>query len=137
MVVTFSAQRSLLSGISANDSVTLGLLARYPGGVNRSRAVEANRRASQAGYRETWYVRGEVKWQITTIPLASSDQDAMRQFLDSVEDGQTFTFAPYDASGDSPIDYRNVVIDGDGYDESRESQNKNYSSFSFKLVEVP
>ena len=137
-VVSYTAKRSLVSGVSVNDTVVLDISPREP--FNREREVNRQTHQSLDFTTETIYHAGRVLWPITTLMLNGADADAMVMFLDSVEDGQVFSFAPFDASTDSPIDYRNVVASA-GYVENREvsvgDDANDEKSYSFVLAEVP
>jgi len=138
-VVSFLAKRSLLAGISVDDTVVLDLQLRA---LTPSRSVDATQHKAMDGTRETNWIMGEKSWAAAVRPLLAADVAAMEQFLDSVESGQVFSFAPYNASTDSPIDYRNVVLEPSGYTWNREVQvggggASDLFSTGFRMIEVP
>ena len=137
-VVRYTAKRSLVAGVSVNDTVTLGFSPREPS--NRGRQVKREMHESLNFTTETIYDAGRRVWNMQSIGLSGSAADEFVQFLDSVEDGQVFEFAPYDGVTDSPIDYRNVVASA-GYDENREvstgDPTTDVFTYSFALAEVP
>ena len=141
-IVKFTAKRSLASGISLNDEVTMAVKLRRSDGLTRGRTVEAERRTSLGGRREMYYHRADVSWAAVSIPISGTDVARMVMFLDSVESAETFEFAPYDSVGDSPIDWRDCILEPSGYTETREvptgsSGNADYFSYAFRIVELP
>lgn len=139
-VVRFAAKRSLIAGHSVDEQITLGFATRDT--LSRSREVRRSASTSLDFTTETLYFAGRSVWPIQTLMLRGAARDAMVEFLDSVEDGQVFEFAPYDGPTDSPIDYRNVVCASDGYSENRDVSTGAPAStdeytFAFTLAEVP
>ena len=135
-VIRFTATRSLIGGVSLNDTVTYDLPVRYAGMARSRRAVKTTR-ASMSGRRETYVDRTEVAYDVATKPLTPTQRDALVMFLDSVEEGEEFEFAPQNSAGDSPITWLNAEIDGDGYGESRVPELDSMTTFAFRIVIVP
>ena len=73
-----------------------------------TRAVEKDVHISLAGLTETLYHRGENGWRCTTQLQEGADNLAMREFLASVEGGESFIFDVEGTSGspDDPRTYR-------------------------------
>jgi hypothetical protein len=63
--------------------------------MTHSKRAIGSSRESLSGLRERYHIRVEHEYSITTIPLDASKQVLMRMFLDSVERGEQFQFAPY------------------------------------------
>ena len=143
MVVNYVALRSLVGGVSVNDSIVRDLQAFD---LVEGRNVERSEQVAISGARQITYDRGENTWNVTHIPIVigSTDEIHIRMFLDSVESGQVFSFSPYDESTDSPIAYRNVQVTSKGWTADRVLKKggatrgaSDYVQHSFMLVEVP
>lgn len=108
---------------------------------DRGRKVERDQQKSLDGHLYTTYYNGAVVWHCKTRPLTGLETSRMREFLDSVEDGQVFDFDPTYGAGHSPSDYRSVTLDGTGYTEQRTmsgtSQSSHRFTFTFDLRETP
>lgn len=80
-------------------------------------------------------------WKVQTAPLPLAEALQMREFLDSVEDGQRFLFDPIEAVGASPSYYRTVVMESTIYSEVRKDrggdQTGDLFSFTFEMRVVP
>ena len=135
-VVRFTATRSLIGGVSLNDTVTYDLPVRYAG-MNRTRQVTKTTRVSMGGRRETYVDRREVAYDISSKPLDATQRNALVMFLDSVDAGEALEFAPNNSAGDSPISWEDAEVDGDGYTESRAPELDSMTSFGFRIVIVP
>lgn len=114
--VRYEARRSLVSGHTEGGLYTLNLSLTD---CDRKRDTERKQQSSLSGKVYTTYHRGDTVWTCETAPVRGAARDQMREFLDSVEDGQVFSFDPYHWGGVSPDDMRPVVIQSDGYTESR------------------
>jgi hypothetical protein len=128
--VRYSAQRSLMSGVTQGTTVTLVLPIRWAG-MTRSRRPFVHTRRSLGGIRETYRYNSESTYALSTLPLPPSQALNMKQFLDSVEDGQVFEFDP-----DGLGVWIDVVIASEGYDEPREAARDTLVSYSFSVVET-
>lgn len=136
-VVRYIARRSLLLGTSIGDQVTLDLPAKYAG-ISPQRQAQVSTRESMSGIRESYYYRGKVSHGIMLIPVSSTVANQLRQFLDSVEDGQVFSYAA-DASSTTPSpEYLSVVVDPAQYTYAPHPEQQNLTQFSqLTFVEVP
>lgn len=137
--VTYTARRSLTSGHTAGSLYGLDLTVAEK---NRGRKVERATSRSLNGTIFTNYHHGATTWNITTTPLTATAADALREFLDSVEDGQVFGFDPHNWTGVSPSTSVEVVMDSAGYTERRAvkrggDQTEDRYVFTFTLREVP
>lgn len=119
-----------MPGVSSGVTVTYALPIRYAG-MNRSSSPYTHTRRSLGGVRETYYYNAESSYSCQTKPLTPNQAVHMRQFLDSVADGQAFEFAP-----DGIGDWRDVVIESEGYSEAREALRDSMVSYSFSIVET-
>lgn len=135
-VVRFTATRSLIAGVSSNAQVTYDLPVRY-GGIARSRSPVKTTRASMSGRRETYVDRTDISYDIATKPLDSTQRDALVMFLDSVEAGEEFEFAPENKASDSPITWLNAELDGDGYTENLVPELDSMTTLAFRIVLIP
>lgn len=136
--VQYEARRSLVSGHTAGGLYILNLRVTS---CDRKRDVERTQKRAMSGKTFTMYTRGDVVWSCETIPLKGADADEMREFLDSVEDGQVFQFDPLNWGGASPGAFRSVVISSDGYTENRVTQrgvpSDDHYKFRFSFHEQP
>jgi hypothetical protein len=136
-LVRYIARRSLLLTVSVNDQVTLELPVKYAG-VMPSRQAIATSRESMAGVRETYYYRGKASYSVALIPVVSGVADAVRMFLDSVEDGQVFSFAPVGTLSTPSPAYRNAVFDPPQYTFGPHPDRQDLTQFSpLTIIEVP
>ena len=136
--VTYIARRSLVSGHSVGAAYSINLALTAKDRVRRSLGKTA---VALGGQSWTTYHRGEVHWRLTTRPLTLTETRNMREFLDSVEDGQYFTWDPTYIAGASPSDRRNVRLESSSYTESRAVQRGDDQSgdrfvFTLELREV-
>lgn len=140
-VVRYTAARSLTGGVTLGQTVTANLSL---AALTRSRKANKISRSpiQRPGIRETIYYGYEIMWDAQSIPLTGSAALNLVMFLDSVESGAGFEFSPYQVVGDS-ITWRNVVLDSEGYTESRTRARgtgngiNDYFSYAFTMVEVP
>jgi hypothetical protein len=136
--VLYTAARSVISGHTAGNSYTLDLALREK---DRKRRVKKDIAESLDGHVFTTYHHGRVSWSIKSRPLTLTETLAWREWLDSVEDGQLFSFDPDFAAGASPHHYRGVILEGSQYSEQRvesgTSQADHRFVFSVELREVP
>ncbi len=138
-VVSYTAKRSFTAGAVLDDPIVLDLLLRDD--MTMSRSPVRSESVAIGGARESIYDRDNTVWNIRTQVLFGQDSDDMVMFLDSAEDGHTLQFAPYDASTDSPINYRNGVLQAGGYTQAREISTGTPAvdgfSYAFQIVEIP
>jgi hypothetical protein len=128
--VQYEARRSLISGHTEGTTYTIDLLLTV---CDRKRDTERKQQRAMSGKTFTLYQRGDVVWNCETIPVTGTAADQIREFLDSVEDGQVFYFDPLNWAGTSPNDFRAVVITTDGYTENRYTQRGAPASDHFKF----
>lgn len=140
-VVRYTAKRSLTGGASAEDTIVRDL---QLFDLIEGRQATRSESVALGGQREYVYDRGENTWQAIHKPIqiGSTQELQLRMFLDSVESGEVFEFAPYDLSTDSPINYRNVQITSDGWNAQRfrtgvAGGGSDYVQVRFSFVEVP
>ena len=89
--------------------------------LDPSRKVERREQMALGGAQETAYFRGERIWRSQTRAIArgTTKFSQMREFLDSVEGGEGFSFDPYNQVGASPDALRTVKLTSKGYPEAR------------------
>lgn len=129
-IVTYAAKRSLMSGVTLGQSVTLTLLVRY-GGLVPNRTPQGTTRRALSGRSETYYERAEVEWSIATAPLSGDDILKMRMFLNSTEDGQQFTFV------DDENQSHSVTRPLGAYGEAPSPSLDSAKTFEFRLIKEP
>jgi hypothetical protein len=130
----------------ATESVMVGHLASITYGfefqVTRAdRSVEQLRsgQRSLSGKREVLFFGQIVRWEVVMFPIPAIEADLYREFLDSVADGQVFTFDPY-GTRDAPVRALAVELDDDSYTERRvtitgDPEYSDYLEFSFRVSE--
>jgi len=119
MIVTYTALRSLVNGHSAGMVYTLEILCQDIASPSRRPLVEVSE--SISGARETLRYGAVRTYPVLTFPLSGFSLDMLREFLDSVEGGQSFTCDPYGYNGKTDSPFTAVLEDG-GYSENRDVQ---------------
>lgn len=139
--VIYVATASLVSGHTEGTAYALDLRLTEK---DRTSKVESTTRVALSGRQQTTLTRREVLWRCETgIVVGASGVAALREFLDSVMDGQSFTFNPSAFYGTSPTaQARTVVLQSRQYTERRAVRrgaggNGDGFQFSFELREVP
>ena len=131
--VTYTAKRSLIPGHSANSSYSINLpVVSLP----TTRQVSNERQQSLDGTRETIRFYACEIWNVSLAVLYGTAAAHLKEFLDSVEDGETFTFDPY-GTANTPNNPMTAEIESVGYDRIREPRGQGGSTdgfrFSFQL----
>ena len=136
--VRYVASRSLIAGHTAEVPYYMNLKLNKK---DRQRQVNRERQEMLTGAVATTYHGGNDMWICATPALTLTEAQQMREFLDSVEDGQQFTFDPLNAVGTSPTQYVNVVIETNGYTEKRfdrgGDQTGDYFAFAWTMRVIP
>lgn len=131
--VTYTARRSLIPGHAANTSYSINLPVV---GLPTSRQVMNERQESLDGTRETIRLYSCEIWDVTLAVLYGTPAAQVKEFLDSVEDGQSFTFDPY-GTANTPNNPMSAEIESKGYSRAREPKGQGGSNdgfrFSFQL----
>jgi len=128
--VSYNARRGLMGGVTAGTSVslTLNLAARVP-----ARNQVGRESKSLSGQRQYLHNRTETSHKLQTIVMfeASAGASAMRQFLQSVERGESFLL---DIAGTAaiPVSPVQAYLDGN-WSENVEGYRPTRVSFSFTL----
>jgi len=142
-VASYLAKRSFTGGAVLDDPIVKNLTL---ADMEPSRSVDRTDAKSIGGQRETIYDFAENHWQCSFKPVVvgTTAELELLMFLNSIESGQVFSFAPYSESTDSPIGYTNVVIESNGWHASRVMKvggatrgASDYLQYSFTLVEHP
>jgi hypothetical protein len=128
--VRFTATRSLIPGVSQGATVVYTLPVRYAG-MSRTRSVVKHTRRSLSGRRETYAESTENSYQISTKPLTPTQQPHLVMFLDSVEEGETFGFAPTDEA------FSDSILEGAGYEETRQPERDSMFLYSLQITVLP
>lgn len=100
--LTYTASRSLVPGHAAGDQFTLEI------GITeatRTRNVDKVTLKSKGGAIETLRYAGSSEWQVTFQPVYGFDLDLLREALDSVEGGESFTLDLY-GSAATPLNVK-------------------------------
>ena len=91
--VTYTTSRSLTGTHEPGDTVVIEFSAAQP--LTPGRKVSRDVQEAIGGHRETLHHYGLRTWDVTTGPLLGAALEAVMEFLDSAEDGQTFDFEPW------------------------------------------
>lgn len=115
MYVTYTAVRSLIGGHSAATDYSLTFKA---SASERMAKTTRNSQTSLGGQTESLRVRQDVMWEIETNVVLEADIPNWREFLDSVDNCETFTL---DLTGTVavPVDPVSVEMVEDSYSEQR------------------
>jgi len=112
--ITYTAQRSLSAGHvqGAEYSTSIRLAS-----LEHDRDILKNTARALSGRTETLLIRNKRIWRVTSAILIGGELELMREFLQSVVSGETFSFDEfgYESSPNEPVD---VILDGT-YSESR------------------
>lgn len=125
--VSYAAQRSLKGGVSVNDSIDFDF---QVSSLDRTTKPIRGQQVSLSGWQETIRDRTDIQFKVATVAVLEASFDDFRQFLDSVDGGEFFTFDPYGTIA-VPVDPQNCVMVSKGYKEKRVSQR--YLSVSFTV----
>ena len=111
MLVKYIAKRSINSDDSHSADTEYTLEVKLQS-FDRERKVTANDVVSLSGFRQRTYQRSDEIRRVKTVPLKGADARNIREFLDSVEDGESFEFDEGDG-------FVNQYLEGKGYTEQR------------------
>ena len=102
--------------------------------LDRSSNIIKTTQRALGGNSETIRIRNDVYWDMQTALIHIDNIPAIREFIHSVDAGESFTFDPYGsvAVSDSP---RSVEMDQDSYQETREEMT-NYFRISLRFREI-
>lgn len=112
MLITYIARRSLISGHVAGNAYTLSI---GTTAVQKSRKARKSAQRALSGATETFYFGADDEWSVTFEPVRGAQRDALVEFLNSTESGDTFSA---DVRGLAPLPPVNVRRADDGYQES-------------------
>lgn len=124
---SYTAKRSLMSGVNENDSITYDFELSV---IDRQAKPTRKTQIALGGAQETLRERTEMFWNVTTVPVLESDIENFRQFLDSVDGGETFLFDPYGTLA-APVQVMACTLSSKGYTERRVSHR--WLSVSFQV----
>jgi hypothetical protein len=114
----------------SGSTITYVLPVRYAGMV-KTRTVSKTTRRSMSGRRETYYESSENSYAITTKPLTEAQSEQLVAFLEAVEAGETFSFAPRDS------DFSDAVLESSGYTEARQPELDKMFTYSLQINVLP
>jgi hypothetical protein len=117
MQITYVAQRSLNTNDSpihvAGTEYTISLSLKT---YDRKSKTMKKTVKSIGGFEQTTYLNQDVSYRCMSEPLTGTDVDDMREFLDSVMEGASFSF---NDQYSSPEVFQTVYIIGASYGERR------------------
>ncbi len=129
--VTYTATRSVVASHTAGNNYALDFSA---GKLDRKSKTARKTHTSRGGQSETLRYRQTITWDITTTRISGANMPLLREFLDSVDGGEVFTFDPYGtaAAPDNPV---NCKLDSNGYSETRHGGTDSFR-VSFRVREI-
>jgi len=127
---TYTAKRSLINGHVIDTVYSIDINARS---IARSSSVKSKTKKSLGGQTETIVQSRDINWSISLNGITELDLPAIREFLDSVDAGESFVFDPYGtvAIPDNPISVKARA----GYTESRQGFS-DYFVIGFGVYEI-
>lgn len=135
----YVARRSLAPGHIVDTPYTLILPSLSRCQLGRDRRT--SRKVSMSGAAETLFYFAKRTWQVQTEPVLLDEAQTLIEFLDSIDDGQSFTFDPYGSPDSRSSSCAVVVSDDQGYTLERvrtrgRSGADDYFEFSFGVREL-
>lgn len=126
--VTYTARRSLIPGHTANTSYSINLpVVSMP----VARQVTKERQQSLDGTRETIHFYSCEVWDVSLAVMYGTAAAQVKEFLDSVENGEVFTFDPY-GTANTPNNPLSGEIESDGYNKTREPRGQGGANDGFR-----
>jgi len=127
--VTYTAKRNIASGHVLNTEYDLDFTASQ---LNRMNDTKRIQRMSLNGTTETLRYTGLEYYQVTANEIHIDNIPYFREFLESVDGGETFVFDPYGtaASPDNPISQ--CILESNSYTEAR-INTSSYFNISFRI----
>jgi hypothetical protein len=113
----YVARRSLAPGHVAETPYTLILPSLVRCEIGRER--KTSRRVSMSGLAETLFYYSKRTFQVQTEPVPLDEALLLVEFLESVDDGQSFTFDPYGTPDARSSSAMVVISDDQGYTQQR------------------
>jgi len=137
--VEYVARRRLAPGHVLDAPYTLVLPSLERCEITRGR--KTSRRVSLSGIAETLFFYSKRIYSVQTEPVPLDEARNLIEFLESVDDGQSFTFDPYGSPDFRSADAAVVVSDDQGYTMQRALQRgrngaDDWFSFSFGVREL-
>lgn len=127
--VTYIAKRSIVAGHVVNNSYSINIpVVSMP----VSRQPKKTMNESLSLLRETIYHGSSEMWNIQTALLTPSQTLSIKEFLDSVEDGSSFTFDAY-GNVNTPVNQVTAEIESTGYSMEREAKGQGGSNDHFRF----
>lgn len=105
----YTAKRSLQPGNIVNAQYQLEI---HTTTSSRRRQVEKSEVRARGGATETLYHRADREWSIAFEPVSGARLDALIEFLDSTESGETFQMQIYSTQSS----FVSVMRSDDGYE---------------------
>lgn len=128
-VFTYEATRSLIGAHSEGENyeIRLGLES-----LHRTTKTDKKTGVSMDGDEEVHLNRHDIFWQFLTIEINESDMEPVREFIDSIIDGQVFLYDRLGALG-APNNPIQVSIDGDPTEQPTQRSRKVKVSFKVRV----
>lgn len=135
----YTARRALAPGHVAGNAYTLILPSLVYCDPVRER--KSSRQVSMSGRTETLWYFGKRGWRVRTEPVPLDEAGLLVEFLESIDDGQTFSFDPYGKPEAASPFSMYVISDDQGYTMSRVIQRglgggDDYFEFEFAVREL-
>lgn len=135
-MVRFTVKRNPLPSHDVDDVVDLDIDFRE---AVRSRTVRKNVHRASGGPTETLYHGADTSWALQLGPFLTADKSAVREFLDSTAEGETFRVWIYDED-ESPGTYLDLARTNNGYSFNRiriaRLRDDDMNTVEFQAIEV-
>jgi len=129
--VIYTATRSVTGSHVAGNNYALDFSA---GKLNRKSKTTQKTHTARGGQSEALRYRQTITWDITTTRVTGPNIPLLREFLDSVDGGEAFTFDPYgtNATPDNPVSCK---LESSGYSENRHGTTDSFR-ISFRVKQL-
>ena len=137
--VEYVARRTLAPFHVVDTPYPLALPSLVRCDITRDR--KTSRRTSMSGAVETLFYYSKRIYSVQTEPVPFDEARAIIEFLESIDDGQSFTFDPYGTPSLRSVAAAVVVSDDQGYTQDRvvkrgQGGADDYFQFSFGVREL-
>jgi hypothetical protein len=127
--VRYTARRSLMAGVSNGQTITLELPVKYAGISREVLPYHVYEKRSMSGIWESYNYPPDIVLGITTIPVDTTKQAQLQQFLDSVMGRYRFEF---DETGTNSWVY--VTLNGTSYNRVVSESNDSRATYAFSIA---
>jgi len=128
--VSYVALRSLQGGVSVDDDIDFDFEVSK---ADRKTKSDRKDHIALSGEQASIKNRTDEQYAVATVPVLEANFPDFRQFLDSVDGGEQFTFDPYGTLA-VPVLAMTCVMVSKGYKEKRVSERYLSASFEVRVI---